>query len=487
MDLKSFGQAIRELAEEKGVPEEKVVETIELAIAAAYKKDYGKKGQVIRAKFNPETGELRFSQIKIVVDETMIKSEEEIKAEEAVHGEGARPRPAEPATGIGPSAGGAPTETEEAKSEEAAEVRKVRFNIERHIMLEEARAATPGAQPGEELEFALESKSDFGRIASQTAKQVIIQRIREAERDATYSEYKAKEGEILSGIVQRFEGRNAYIDLGRGVGLLADTEQIPRERLTIGERVKAIALAVERDLRGPGIYLSRSHPRFLAKLFELEVPEIVSNVVEIKTIAREAGARSKVAVLSHDPAVDPIGSMVGQRGVRVSTVINEINGEKIDIIEWAEDPARFIANALSPAKVLDVALNQERRNAVVTVPDDQLSLAIGKGGQNVRLAAKLTGWRIDVRSANAEAPRPAEAGGEAVATEAAHATEAADKLEETPAPEIMPAEETQPKEVTAAPTEETQKETQDEKAAQAQKPPKPKSKRKKKSEPTEEN
>lgn len=474
MDLKSFGQAIRELAEEKGVPEDKVVETIELAIAAAYKKDYGKKGQVIRAKFNPETGELRFSQIKIVVDATMIKDDEEIEAEEAAHSESTKLRPAKGAIGIVPSREKTPAETDEAKSEEAAEARKVRFNPERHIMLEEAHAVKPDAEPEEELEFALESRSDFGRIASQTAKQVIIQRIREAERDATYSEYKAKEGEILSGIVQRFEGRNAYLDLGRGVGLLADTEQIPRERLTIGERCKALALAVERDLRGPGIYLSRSHSRFLAKLFELEVPEVVSGVVEIKTIAREAGARSKVAVLSHDPAVDPIGSMVGQRGVRVSTVINEISGEKIDIIEWAEDPARFIANALSPAKVLDVALNQERRDAVVTVPDDQLSLAIGKGGQNVRLAAKLTGWRIDVRSANV-ATSPAPETEEAIAK-----TEAIEKNGDGKAPESVPKPE-------AAPTENTKKEPHAEEAAAVPEPPKPKSKRKKKSESTKAN
>lgn len=395
MDLKNFAQAIRELAEEKGVAESKVIETIELAVAAAYKKDYGKRGQIIKSLFNPETGELSFSQIKIVVDESMIKSEEEIRAEEALHGavqddEAA----AKPAIGKTEEKGEDPMlhgETDEA--------RKVRFNPERHIMIDEARQSKPDAKPGEELEFPLEPKSDFGRIASQTAKQVIIQRIREAERDATYGEYKIKEGEIVSGLVQRVEGRNVFVDLGRGVALLPPEEQIPRERATIGERIKALLVLVEKDARGPGMILSRSHPRFLKKIFELEVPEIAAGNVEIKVMAREAGSRSKIAVASNDPAIDPVGSMVGQRGVRVSTVMNEIRGEKIDIIEWSDDPSRFISNALSPAKIVSVELDSDRREAAVIAPEDQLSLAIGKGGQNVRLAAKLTGWRIDVRSA----------------------------------------------------------------------------------------
>ncbi len=404
MDLRTFGQAIRELAEEKGVAETKVVETIELAIAAAYKKDYGKKGQIIRARFNSESGDLRFSQVKIVVDETMIKSEEEIASEETV---------ASAIAGGGGEPVATPKETDEreelASGGEATEVRKVRFNPERHIMLEEARRTKPDVASGEELEFPLEARRDFGRIASQTAKQVIIQRIREAEREATYGEYKSREGEIVSGIVQRLEGRNVFVDLGRGVGLLPFEEQIPREHYAIGGRLKSLIIGVEKDTRGPGIFLSRSHPRFLKKLFELEVPEIPAGSVEIKVIAREAGSRSKVAVASNDSAIDPVGSMVGQRGVRVSTVINEIGGEKIDIIEWSDDPGEFIANALAPAKVLDVVLNGERREARAVVPDDQISLAIGKGGQNVRLAAKLTGWRIDVHSASAQAPEAAPA------------------------------------------------------------------------------
>ncbi|MDP3727766.1 MAG: transcription termination/antitermination protein NusA, partial [bacterium] len=314
MDLKTFSQAIRELAEEKGVDEARVIETIELAIAAAYKKDYGKKGQMVRARFNPKTGDLRFSQIKLVVDESMIKSEEEIAAEEAARtaappqpGERVRRRDREEDHEPGPAVPGG-------GEAEAAAIRKVRFNPERHIMFEEATAVKPDAVLGEELEFPLETRQDFGRIASQTAKQVIIQRIREAEREATYAEFKDKEGEIVSGIVQRIEGRNVFVDLGRGVGILTSEEQIPRERYAIGERLKSLLLYVEREARGPGMFLTRSHPRFLKKLYELEVPEIPAGTVEIKVIAREAGSRSKVAVASNEAAVDPVGSMVGQRG-----------------------------------------------------------------------------------------------------------------------------------------------------------------------------
>lgn len=439
MDLKTFGQAIRELADEKGVDEGRVVETIELAIAAAYKKDYGKKGQMIRASFNPKTGDLRFSQAKLVVDESMIKSEEEIVAEEEARASAPPPAPGERRR----------RDHEEdhemlpiGEADGAAAVRRVRFNPERHIMLDEAKVVKPDAAPGEELEFPLETRQEFGRIASQTAKQVIIQRIREAEREATYAEFKDKEGEIVSGIIQRIEGRNVFVDLGRGVGILTSDEQIPRERYGIGERLKSLLLYVEREAKGPGMFLTRSHPRFLKKLFELEVPEIPSGAVEIKTIAREAGSRSKVAAASNDPAIDPVGSMVGQRGVRVSTVMNEIAGEKIDIIEWSEDASHFVANALSPAKVLDVTLMPDRREARVMVPDDQLSLAIGKGGQNVRLAAKLTGWKIDVRSAAAERATAAEG---AVVNEAAGTPEepaggALSGGSPTPATETAPAE-----------------------------------------------
>lgn len=394
MDIKTFQQAIQQIAEEKGIQVDKVIETLEMALAAAYKKDYGKKGQIVRATFDSATGSITFRQIKIAVDESMIKSEEEIKAEEE-----ARQKTLEEAVEKKERIPKKP-ESEEAEiaRELSEDERKVRFNPERHLMIEDAKKIKKDVKPGEEFEFPLETHSDFGRIASQTAKQVIIQRIREAEREATYDEYKNKEGELVSGIIQRIEGRNVYLDLGRGVGLLPPEEQIPREYYRMGERIKALVLLVEKDAKGPGIFLSRTHPRLLKKLFEIEVPEISAGAVEIKALAREPGSRSKVAVASNEQGVDPVGSLVGQKGVRVSTVINEINGEKIDVIEWSEDPAEFVAHAISPAKVLDVELSEKRREARVIVQDEQLSLAIGRGGQNVRLAAKLTGWKIDVRS-----------------------------------------------------------------------------------------
>lgn len=373
MDLKNIKSALEELSEEKGISKEKVVETIEMALAAAYKRDYGKRGQIVRANFDLDTGAISFRQIKIVVDESMIKSEEELAEEGA-------------------------EEEIQPQQDDSGVVKKVRFNPERHLMLEEARSIKKDVQPGEELEFPLETHADYGRIAAQTAKQVIIQRVREAEREAIYSEFKEKQGGVVSGVVQRVEGRNVFLDLGKTVALLPYEEQVQHERYRIGERIKGLLLMNEKTGKNPSLYLSRSHPRFVVKLFEIEVPEISQNIVEIKGIAREAGSRSKIAVTSHDENIDPVGSMVGQKGVRVGTVITELGGEKIDIVEWSEDATKFIANALSPAKVLDIQLNEETRTATVLVEDSQLSLAIGRNGQNVRLAAKLTGWKIDISS-----------------------------------------------------------------------------------------
>lgn len=385
MDLKSFSQAIQQIADEKGIAKEKIFETIEMALAAAYKRDYGKRGQIVRATMNPETGKLTMRQIKIVVDESMIKSEEEVAQEEAERAERV-------AQG---------REEERRRPQEDDEIpegeKRVRFNPEKHLMLDEAKKIKKDVAPGEELEFPLEEKEDFGRIAAQTAKQVIIQRIREAEREAIFEEFKEREGELVSGQVQRIEGRNVFVDIGRTTAVLPAEEQIPYERYRIGERIKALVLLVEKNPKGPGIFLSRSHPKLLRKLFEIEVPEIASGTVEIKAIAREPGSRCKVAVTSHERGIDPVGSLVGQKGIRVSTVIQELGGEKIDVIEWSEDPKEFISHSLSPAKVLEVKLG-DYKEAEVTVPHEQLSLAIGKGGQNVRLAAKITGWKIDVRS-----------------------------------------------------------------------------------------
>lgn len=342
------------------------MDTIQMAIAAAYKKDYGEKGQDIRVKLDPETGNVEVTQVKIVV--------EGVDEEEHVTG---------PAEFL--------------KTEQTEET-KIKFNPEKHITIEEAKKQRKKIGVGDEFIIALESKTDFGRIAAQTAKQVIIQRLREIEREAIFAEFKGREGDVVSGIVQRNEGRMVYVDLGRTNALLPPAEQIERENYRIGQRLRLYIVRVEETNRGPAIIVSRSHPQFLKKLFAFEVPEIEAGTVEIKAIAREAGARSKIAVISHEDGIDPIGSLVGQRGVRVQTVINELGGEKIDIIEWSDNPKEFIAHALSPAKILDVkVVDEQGQHALVEVSEDQFSLAIGKRGQNVRLAAKLTGWRIDVR------------------------------------------------------------------------------------------
>jgi N utilization substance protein A len=276
------------------------------------------------------------------------------------------------------------------------EIKIPRYNPERDLTLEEAQKIKPDAKIEDIIETKLEEKSDYGRVAAQTAKQVIIQKIREAERDAMYDEYKQKEGEIVSGVVQRIEGRNIFVDLGKSVGVLFPSEQVEGERYRIGQRLKVYVMKVEADPKGPGILLSRAHPALVQKLFEIEVPEIFAGTVEIRAMAREAGSRTKIAVASNEEGVDPIGSCVGQKGTRVQAVIDELGGEKIDIIEWNDDVAKFISNALSPAKVLGVKVIEGKKEARVAVPADQLSLAIGKQGQNVRLAAKLTGWKIDV-------------------------------------------------------------------------------------------
>ncbi len=387
IDTKQFLVAINQIAEEKGIPKEKIIETIEIAIAAAYKKDYGTKSQIIRSTLDPETGQIKVFQIKTVVDETRVKSEEEVTKEEAMSDE-------ERLSFL---------EEEKRKSEEDENyIRKVRFNEDRHIMIDDAKKIKKGAKLDDEIVFPLEPHDDFGRIAAQTAKQVIVQRLREVEREVVLSEFKEKEGEIISVQVQRIEGRNIIVDLGKTTGMMYAEEQVPGEHYRIGERLRVYIVKVETTTKGPVISVSRSHPKMIAKLFELEIPEIASGVVEIKSIAREAGARSKVAVFTDQEGIDPIGSCVGQKGSRIDTIISELNREKIDIVEWSEDPGEFISNALSPAKVLDIEINEEQKEATVTVPNDQLSLAIGKGGQNVRLAAKLTGWKIDVKSPESE-------------------------------------------------------------------------------------
>ncbi|MBI2507068.1 MAG: transcription termination/antitermination protein NusA [Candidatus Niyogibacteria bacterium] len=410
-DLKNFQAALEQLEVERGISREKILETIEMALAAAYKKDYGKRGQIVRAKFDMSSGKVDFWQVKIVVDESMLKPEEEPAESSEDIQEGA-PQSGGPGFGKEEVKKNTYIEPEDIGEEAPTEEHKVRFNPERHIMIDEAKKIKKGVKAGEELTFPLEAKEDYGRIAAQTAKQVIIQRVREAERESVYDEFKKKEGGIISGIVQRVEGRNVFLDLGRITAILPSEEQIRGERYRIGERIKALLYMVEKTPRGTNLYLSRTHPQFLVKLFELEVPEMAAKTVEIKSVAREPGARSKIAVASNVESIDPVGSAVGQRGVRVSTVISELGGEKIDIMEWSDDPEVFISNSLSPAKILDVNIDKKTKTATVVVDEDQLSLAIGRGGQNVRLAARLTGWKIDIQSRAGESVAQASEEGE---------------------------------------------------------------------------
>jgi N utilization substance protein A len=349
MELKEIKAAISQIAEERGIPFEKVVETFEQALASAYKKEYGKKGQQIKSKINLETGEVKFWQVKTVVDENDVKDG------------------------------------------------KIKFNPDRHILLEEAKNIKPDIKVGDELIIPLETKIDYGRIAAQTAKQVILQKLKETERELIFQEYKSKEGQIVSGIVQRVEPKAVYLNIGKTLGILPKEEQVQGEFYKPGQRLRVYILKVEQTSKGPSVILSRSHPKLVSRLFELEVPEIQSGQVEIKSIAREAGSRTKIAVISKVKEIDAIGAMVGHRGTRVGAVINELGGEKIDIVLYSEKPQEYIANALSPAKVLEVRILPKNK-ALAIVPDDQLSLAIGRDGQNVRLAAKLTNWKIDVKS-----------------------------------------------------------------------------------------
>src|SRR3972149_2206686 len=386
MDLKALVQTVNQIAEEKGIESARVLEAIESALASAYKKEYGKREYNIKAKLDSETGEVSFFQVREVVDETTVNTSVD---EEAALSLG------EPPT-VSPSRSGRPAAGREEEVEEG-EVKLPRYNEHRHIFLIEAKSIKPDVELGDELEFPLPEEANFGRIAAQTAKQTILQRLREAERESIMSEFKDREGDIVSGVIQRFERGNVYIDLGRTNGIMFANESIPGEHYRVGERLRFYVLGVQSESRTPGIILSRAHPNFVAKLFEREIPEITDGVVEIKAIAREVGSRTKAAVKSNADGVDPVGSCVGQRGTRIMAITNELGQEKLDVILWSVDPAEFVGNALNPAKVKSVEVTGSRE-ARVLVADDQLGLAIGKGGQNVRLAAKLTGWKIDVRS-----------------------------------------------------------------------------------------
>jgi len=342
---KEFEAAINQICDEKGISREVVFETVESALAAAYRKDYGKPDENPRAKYNKKTGNFDLFDVKeVVADDAEIK------------------------------------------------------DTRKQISLAEAKKKKKKIKVGEEIITPLQTPGDYGRVAAQTAKQVIIQRIREAERDALFNAFKNRRGELANGVVQRIEGNTVFVDIGQATGFLPPSEQARNERYQANQRLKVYIMEVREGAKGPEIILSRTHPEIIKILFGLEVPEVNSGSVEIRVVAREAGFRTKIAVASLDPEVDPIGACVGQRGSRVQAVINEINGEKIDIIEWNKDPSRFIPNALGPAKVLKVKLNAKEKVATVFVAPDQLSLAIGKEGQNVRLAARLTEWKIDVKA-----------------------------------------------------------------------------------------
>ncbi|MEK7613291.1 MAG: transcription termination factor NusA [Patescibacteria group bacterium] len=374
-DLKGINLVIDQLADERGIPREKMLEAVEGALATAYKKEYGKRGQIVRAHFNVGTGDLDFYQVKLVVDPSGVRMEDPDNVQMSYRD--------------------IPETTTDGDE-------RPFFNEEQHMFLEDAKRIKRDAAVGDEIIFPLETKTDFGRIAAQTAKQVIMQKIREAERSSVMTEFGGKEGDIVTGVVQRMERGNLYVDLGRATGIMPYAEQIPGERYRPGERIRAYLFRVEEGQRGVFLRLSRAHPKFLEKLFEQEVPELGNGTITLKAVAREAGSRSKVAVAANDDRIDPVGALVGQRGVRVSTVTSELGGERIDIIEWRETPSEFIEDSLSPAQVLSVQLDEENHRATVEVTDDQQSLAIGRGGQNVRLAAKLTGWSIDIRSAKGE-------------------------------------------------------------------------------------
>jgi len=391
---RDFVGALLQLNAEKQVPREQLIRTVEEAIQSAYRRVAG--DEDIHVAIDAETGKIRVYRARYVVAEI----EDELT----------------------------------------------------ELTVDQAKAYVPDAKVGDLVETEQLDGDVFGRIGAQTAKQVVLQRLREAERDVVFDQFASREGELITGTVNRVEPRAIILDVGKGVeAILATTEQSALEHYRIGQNVKAYALEVRRSTKGPQIFVSRTHKGFLKRLFELEVPEIHNGTVEIKAIAREAGSRSKVAVASRQDGLDPVGATVGQRGARVQAVVAELSGEKIDVIPWSDDPAVFVANALSPAQVLSVDIDEEHRIASVTVPERMLSLAIGREGQNARLAARLTGWRIDIRSDVSVAE--AKAAAEIEQTEEAAAALAAETNGATP-PEVAAEAPAKPKRASRAKTKE---------------------------------
>ena len=390
-------QAIRYVCEEKGLSYESVLETIETAMAAAYRKDYGNRQQNIHVNFDPSDGNIEACDVKTVVENI---SPEELEAMAERQAEKAAAREAEEAA----PEDSRPRRRDDDEDETIGDEEDgPTFNPKTEIMLSDAQILKMGSKVGDELKIELPVPGEFGRMAAMTAKQVITQKLREAEREIIYNEYKEHEGEVLIGTVQRREGRVVLVDIGKTAGVILPQDQVRTERYESGQRIKVYVREVSLGTRGPQICLSRSSTELVKALFDLEIPEIADEIVQIKAIAREPGARTKVAVYTDDESIDPIGACIGQRGVRIQTIITEIGGEKIDIVEWSEDDKQFIENALSPAKISRVELNEEDREAAIVVPNDQLSLAIGRGGQNVRLASELTNWKISVREDESKA------------------------------------------------------------------------------------
>ncbi|MDP3899588.1 MAG: transcription termination factor NusA [bacterium] len=431
MAQNEISAAARALCEEKGISLDDVIETIESALAAAYRKDYGEKNQNIKAKFDIDTGEAKFYDEKTVVEDLpaelleemaeVEKSGEEkagaygvktddrqekkkkLKKEEAkkIVEEDSEDKKKETKKGVEE---GKPAQADG----EAGEEEKRRFNPRTEIQLSDAQALKKKYKIDDVIVTDLKIPDGYGRMAAQTAKQVIIQRVREIERNNLYNEFKDKEHEVITGVVQRREGRIVLVDLGRVAGVIPPDGQVPGEQYQTGQRIKIYVESVNITAKGPEIILSRTSPEIVRKIFFVEIPEITNGLIDIKSVAREAGSRSKIAVVANEENVDPIGSCVGQRGARIQTIISELSGEKVDIIEYSEDLAVYVANALAPAKSVHVEIDEAKKTAVARVSADQLSLAIGKGGQNVRLAARLTGWRIDVKESVSPKPDDSE-------------------------------------------------------------------------------
>lgn len=375
--MSDITKAIQTLCEEKNLSYEAVMETIEAALAAAYRKDFGNKQQNVKVKFDPETGDMKAWDVKTVVadisEEALAAAQEESNARR----EKAR------------------EENREILPEELEDL--PRFNPKTELMLSQAKETNKKAKVGDVLEIVLEIPGSFGRMAAQTAKQVIIQKVREAERNMVFDDFKKQEGTIITGIIQRVESRKVLVDFGKISGVLPSEQGIHRENYRPGAKMKFYVLSVNLSVRGPEIILSRTHSGIVSEIFRQEIPEIASGSVVIKGIARDPGFRSKVAVATDDASIDPIGSCIGQRGSRINTIIEELGGEKIDVVEFSENASEYISKALSPAKVVRVELNEAEKTADVHVASDQFSLAIGRNGQNVRLASDLTGWKLNVK------------------------------------------------------------------------------------------